>query len=157
MKVNDETETDVVNLRRTIYLTIMSTLDFEEAGHKLMKIKLTPGQQEEKQICIIIIECCIQNKSYLPYYALLAQRFCMINKIHRRNFEKCFVRHYSMVHRLETNSLINSARFFAHLIAFDALTWRVLAYLRLNEEDTTSSSRIFIKCLFQDLCEHLGL
>jgi hypothetical protein len=34
----------VVNLRRTIYLTIMSSLDFEEAGHKLMKIQLAPGQ-----------------------------------------------------------------------------------------------------------------
>jgi pre-mRNA-splicing factor CWC22 len=28
----------MVNLRRTIYLTIMSALDFEEAGHKLLKM-----------------------------------------------------------------------------------------------------------------------
>lgn len=42
--IEDETGTDVVNLRRTIYLTIMSSLDFEEAGHKLMKIQLRPGQ-----------------------------------------------------------------------------------------------------------------
>jgi hypothetical protein len=42
--IADETGTDVVNLRRTIYLTIMSSLDFEEAGHKLMKITLRPGQ-----------------------------------------------------------------------------------------------------------------
>lgn len=43
-EIEDETGTDVVNLRRTIYLTIMSSLDFEEAGHKLMKIQLRPGQ-----------------------------------------------------------------------------------------------------------------
>lgn len=42
--IQDETGTDLVNLRRTIYLTIMSSLDFEEAGHKLMKIALAPGQ-----------------------------------------------------------------------------------------------------------------
>ena len=42
--IQDATGTDVVNLRRTIYLTIMSSLDFEEAGHKLMKIQLAPGQ-----------------------------------------------------------------------------------------------------------------
>ncbi|PWA78590.1 putative ATP-dependent DNA helicase CHR12 [Artemisia annua] len=30
------------------------------------------------------------------------------------------------------------------------LPWRVLAYIRLTEEDTTSSSRIFIKILFQE-------
>nr|CAB3463446.1 unnamed protein product [Digitaria exilis] len=46
MEIKDRTETNLVNLRRTIYLTIMSSVDFEEAGHKLMKIKLEPGQEE---------------------------------------------------------------------------------------------------------------
>lgn len=45
MKIKDETETNLVNLWRTIYLTIMSSVDFEEAGHKLLKIKLEPGQE----------------------------------------------------------------------------------------------------------------
>lgn len=45
MKIRDETETNLINLRRTIYLTIMSSVDFEEAGHKLLKIKLEPGQE----------------------------------------------------------------------------------------------------------------
>ncbi|XP_071687000.1 uncharacterized protein [Rutidosis leptorrhynchoides] len=35
MRIRDETETNIVNLRRTIYLTIMNSLDFEEADHKL--------------------------------------------------------------------------------------------------------------------------
>ena len=45
MKIKDETETNLINLRRTIYLTIMSSVDFEEAGHKVLKIKLEPGQE----------------------------------------------------------------------------------------------------------------
>lgn len=46
------------------------------------------------------------------------------------------------------------AALFAHLLATDALPWSVLNCVRLTEEDTTSSSRIFIKYLFQvqDLC-----
>ena len=36
--IHDETQTNLVNLRRTIYLTLMSALDFEEAGHKLLKM-----------------------------------------------------------------------------------------------------------------------
>jgi hypothetical protein len=36
--ITDLTSTNLVNLRRTIYLTIMSALDFEEAGHKLLKM-----------------------------------------------------------------------------------------------------------------------
>ncbi|KAK6931744.1 MIF4G-like, type 3 [Dillenia turbinata] len=142
MKIKDATETNLVNLRRTIYLTIMSSVDFEEAGHKLLKIKLEPGQEE---------------RTYLRYYGLLGQRFCMINKVYQENFDQCFVQQYSMIHRLETNKLRNVAKFFAHLLGTDALPWHVLAYIRLTEEDTTSSSRIFIKILFQELSEHLGI
>ncbi|EYU18022.1 hypothetical protein ABFS82_14G214800 [Erythranthe guttata] len=155
MKIRDETETNLINLRRTIYLTIMSSVDFEEAGHKLLKIKLEPGQ--EMELCIMLLECCSQERTYLRYYGLLGQRFCMINKIHQENFETCFVQQYSMIHRLETNKLRNVAKFFAHLLGTDALPWNVLSYIRLTEEDTTSSSRIFIKILFQELSEHLGI
>ena len=59
----DATETNVINLRRTIYLTIMSAMDFEEAGHKLLKIDLAEGQESE--VVLMIIECCSQEKTYL--------------------------------------------------------------------------------------------
>lgn len=57
------TQTDLVNLRRTIYLTIMSSMDFEEGGHKLMKVPLAPGQ--EMEIVTMILECCSQEKTYI--------------------------------------------------------------------------------------------
>ncbi len=38
MEIKDQSNTDLVNLRRTIYLTIMSSIDFEECCHKLMKV-----------------------------------------------------------------------------------------------------------------------
>lgn len=41
----DQTETNLISLRRTIYLTIQSSLDFEECAHKLMKMQLKPGQE----------------------------------------------------------------------------------------------------------------
>lgn len=105
----------------------------------------------------MLLECCSQERTYLRYYGLLGQRFCMYNKVYQENFEKNFVQQYSMIHRLETNKLRNVAKFFAHLLGTDALPWHVLAYIRLTEEDTTSSSRIFIKILFQELSEHLGI
>ncbi|KAL4575159.1 hypothetical protein LXL04_022001 [Taraxacum kok-saghyz] len=154
MKIRDETEKKLVNLRRTIYLTIMSSVDFEETGHKLLKIKFEPGQ--EMELCKMLLECCME-KTYLRYHGLLGQRFCMMNKVYQENLKKCFIQHYSMAHHLETNKIRNVAKFFAHLLGTDALSWHVLSYFRLTEEDTTSSSRIFIKFLFQELSEHLGI
>ncbi|KAM2028019.1 hypothetical protein FF2_020044 [Malus domestica] len=133
----------------------MSSLCFEEVGHKLMEIKLEPGHKME--VCIMLLECCSQERTCSRYYGLLGQRFYLINKVYQQNFEKCFVQQYSMIHRLETNSLRNVAKFFAHLLSSDALPWHVLAYVRLTEEDTTSSSQIFLKFLFQELSQHLGI
>lgn len=45
IEIQDETNTSIINLRRTIYLTIMSSVDFEECCHKLMKIDLQEGQE----------------------------------------------------------------------------------------------------------------
>ena len=39
-EIHDETETDLVNLRRTIYLTIQSSMQADEAAHKLMKLQV---------------------------------------------------------------------------------------------------------------------
>lgn len=103
----------------------------------------------QMELCLMMLECCSQERTYLRCYGLLGQRFCMINKVYQENFDKCFVQQYSMIHRLETNKLRNVAKFFAHLLGTDALPWHVLAYIQLTEEDTTSSSRIFIKILFQ--------
>ena len=53
-----------------------------------------------------------------------------------------------MVHRLEQAKLRNLACFFAHLLYTNALDWtKTLACIRLTEDQTTSSSRIFIKIL----------
>jgi pre-mRNA-splicing factor CWC22 len=64
---------------------------------------------------------------------------------------------YDTIHRLETNKLRNIAKLFAHLLYTDAIPWTCLVCVRLNEEETTSSSRIFIKILFQEIAEFLGL
>ena len=45
MEIQDKTDTNMINLRKTVYLTIMSSLDYEEACHKLMKMALKPGQE----------------------------------------------------------------------------------------------------------------
>ncbi|KAL2434941.1 Pre-mRNA-splicing factor cwc22 [Exophiala dermatitidis] len=155
MEIKDQTNTDLVNLRRTIYLTIMSSLDFEEAAHKLMKVQLPAGQEPE--LPSMIVECCSQEKTYSKFFGLLGERFAKLNRLWTDLFEQAFAKYYDTIHRYETNRLRNIARFFAHLLSTDAIGWHVFSVVHLNEEETTSSSRIFIKILFQDLAEAMGM
>jgi len=119
--IQDDTETDLVNLRRTIYQTIMSSLDFEEAGHKLLKIRLEQGQGME--LCVMVLECCTEEKTYRSFYGHLAHWFCLKSRVYRECFENLFVQKYSMVHRFDTNKLISVATFFAHILATNSLPW----------------------------------
>jgi pre-mRNA-splicing factor CWC22 len=47
MKIKDLTDEDRVNLRRTLYLVIMSSVDFEECAHKILKMNLGVGHEDE--------------------------------------------------------------------------------------------------------------
>lgn len=151
----DNTETNLIALRRTIYLTIYSSLDYEECAHKLMKMELKPNQEAE--LCNMILDCCCEQRTYEKFFGLLAQRFCQINKKYIPPFQTMFKDSYDTVFRLKPNQLRNVAKFFAHLLFADAISWEVLSCIQLNEDDTTSSGRIFIKILFQELSEYMGL
>jgi pre-mRNA-splicing factor CWC22 len=155
MEIKDQSNTDLVNLRRTIYLTIMSSIDFEECCHKLMKINLPGGQEPE--LPSMVIECCSQERTYSKFYGLIGERFAKLNRMWTELFEQSFAQYYETIHRYETNRLRNIARFFGHLLSTDAIGWHVMSIIHLNEDETTSSSRIFIKILFQDLAEALGM
>ncbi|KAA1477093.1 MIF4G-domain-containing protein [Dentipellis sp. KUC8613] len=153
--IQDRTETNLVNLRRVIYLTIMNALNYEEAVHKLLKIQLKEG--EEIELVKMIIECCSQERSYSTFYGLVSERFCKLNRVWNECFERSFEEYYTTIHRYETNRLRNISRLFGHLLATDAISWAVLQCIKLNEDDTTSSSRIFIKIMMQEVMESMGL
>ena len=155
IEIKDQTNTDLVNLRRTIYLTIMSSLDFESAVHSLMKVQLPPGQESE--LVSMVIECAAQEKTYSKFYGLVGERFAKLNRLWLDLFEQSFAQTYDTIHRRETNQLRNVARLFGHLFSTDAIGWHILSVVHLNEDETTSSSRIFIKILFQDIAEALGM
>ena len=151
----DNTETNLINLRKTIYLTIQSSLDFEECAHKLLKLDIKPPQYSE--LCNMIVDCCAQQRTYIKFFGLLAQRFCQINNEFVEPFVEIFKNCYDTIHRFETCKLRNVGKIFAHLLYTDSIPWTVLNHIKLNENDTSSSSRVFIKILFQQLAESMGL
>ncbi|KFV93883.1 Pre-mRNA-splicing factor CWC22, partial [Eurypyga helias] len=153
--VHDKTEINLVSFRRTIYLAIQSSLDFEECAHKLLKMDFPESQT--KELCNMILDCCAQQRTYEKFFGLLAGRFCMLKKEYMESFEAIFKEQYDTIHRLETNKLRNVAKMFAHLLYTDSIPWSVLECIILSEETTTSSSRIFVKIFFQELSEYMGL
>merc|ERR1712066_216909 len=154
-KILDFTEQDLVNLRRSIYLVIMSSLHFEECVHKIIKLNIAEGQ--EKEVVTMLIDCCAMERMFNRFFALQGQRLCQLKPEYQDCFVEAFQVQFATVHRLETNKLRNIAKFFAHLLYTDAISWSIMAPIRITEETSTSSSRIFIKVIFQELSEQWGI
>jgi len=154
-KILDFTEQDLVNLRRSIYLVIMSSVHFEECVHKILKLNIAEGQ--EKEVCTMLIDCCAMERMFNRFFALQAERLCRINPAYQERFEESWGVQFATVHRLETNKLRNIGKFFAHLLMSDGISWSIMSQVRITEETTTSSSRIFIKVIFQELSEQWGI
>ncbi|WFD01021.1 pre-mRNA-splicing factor cwc22 [Malassezia yamatoensis] len=153
--IEDRTGTNLVNLRRTIYLVIMSSLDFEECVHKLLKLNVRDEWKGE--LCNMVIECCSQERTYSKFYGHIGERLCKLNRLWSGLYEESFRTYYDTIHRYETNRLRNIARFFGCLLASESISWTCFEVVHMTEDDTTSSSRIFTKILLNEMQSLLGL
>lgn len=153
--IMDMTDDQLSNLREAIYMRIMDSIEYQECVHKLMSMNLTDPQLEE--MCNMITDCCTEERTYLDYYGLVVQRLCEIAEKFRKMFFKIFVDRYSTLYELDVDKIRKMAKLFAYVLSQDALDWHVFVAVELKEETTTSSSRIFLKILFQELAKIMGL
>ncbi|KAI6661063.1 Pre-mRNA-splicing factor CWC22-like protein isoform X1 [Oopsacas minuta] len=154
-EILDNTSTNMDQFKRTMYLTLMSSINYEETVHKIICMKLPSGS--ERQVLDMIQECACRERSYMKYFGLTSQRLCILKKPYMDAAEVSFRESFATIHRLESKMLRNAARYFAQLLYSDAIPWSSLECIQLNEEDTNASSRIFIKILFQELAKYMGL
>lgn len=67
------------------------------------------------------------------------------------------------IFKQEGNKIRNSAKFFAHLFYTKALDWKAFRIIQLSQdasiESTTSTaaSRIFLKIMFREIAENMGI
>ncbi|XP_021715215.1 nucleolar MIF4G domain-containing protein 1-like isoform X2 [Chenopodium quinoa] len=67
--------------RRAIFLVIMSGEDYIDAFEQLLSLNLH-GKQD-REIMRVLVECCLQEKSFNKYYTALASKLCSHDKNHK--------------------------------------------------------------------------
>jgi nucleolar MIF4G domain-containing protein 1 len=72
------------DVRRAIFVSIMSAGDFQDAQVRLNKLNLKRSQEVE--IPKVIIHCAGSEKTYNPYYTVLARKVCSDHRT-RKSFE----------------------------------------------------------------------
>ncbi|KAJ2157860.1 suppressor of glycerol defect [Coemansia sp. RSA 552] len=62
------------DIRRSIFVTLLSSEDYAEAFERLLKLDLKKTQTRET--VRVVLHCCGQEKAYNPYYTLVAYKLC---------------------------------------------------------------------------------
>ena len=67
------------DIRRSIFVSIMSASDFQDAHLRLLKLRLKRAQEQE--IPKVVLRCAGAEQSYNPYYTLVAKKLCSEKKM----------------------------------------------------------------------------
>jgi len=160
-KTIDSTAADLIQLakehrmntdvRRSIFITIMSATDYDDAYLRLQKLGLKKKQEQE--IPKVLIHCSGAENSYNPFYTLVARRVCSDRKL-KMGFQLSL---WDLFRRmgegeddnkedrdsddedtLGLRNIVNLAKMFGALVAEGGLG---LGILKVSGPNTTSNKR----------------
>lgn len=58
----------------------------------------------------MVVECCAHEKAYNKTYGLLGERLAKLRPEYQDSFDELFATQYDIVHRFETNHIMNIAK-----------------------------------------------
>ncbi|BCR87912.1 MIF4G domain-containing protein [Aspergillus chevalieri] len=152
------------DVRRSIFVAIMSATDFQDAHVRLLKLRLKRAQEYE--IPRVLTHCIMEEDAYNPYYTLIARRVCgdlgrrlkisfmytLWNILRRMGEKGDFDDEDGMSDdegdestQLPLKSIVNIAKMYGSLIADNTLTLSILK--TLNFAYLQSKAKTFVELL----------
>lgn len=140
--------------RKSIFLATMGSEDATDAAEKLLRLNLK-GQQE-REIVKVIIECCLQEKTWNVYYGLVINRLCKLAKGHRVTLQYCLWDHLKDVDRMNPRKLAIFSKLCSYIILSKVFPLHTLIkVVDLNHSNMGAKElliwRTFFKSLFEDV------
>ncbi|XP_047550552.1 nucleolar MIF4G domain-containing protein 1 isoform X2 [Lutra lutra] len=121
------------DVRRNIFCTIMTSEDFLDAFEKLLKLRLK--DQQEREIVHVLVDCCLQEKTYNPFYAFLAGKFCEYQRRFQMTFQFSIWDKFRDLENLPATNFSNLVHLVAHLLKTKSLPLSILKVVEFGELD----------------------
>lgn len=155
------------DVRRSIFVTVMSAEDYTDAHNRLLKLRLK--RKQEPEIPRVLVHCCGSETSYNPYYTLIARKLCEQKSL-RMTFTFCLWDIFRRMGEedggraaevfdeeeedegLGIRKMVNLSRMYGSLIAEGALTLTVLK--TLNIAYLQSKTKTFLELMFITIILH---
>ncbi|KAI9555981.1 hypothetical protein GHT06_018539 [Daphnia sinensis] len=131
-------------VRRNIFCILMTAEDFVEAFDRLMRLGLK--SQQEREIIHVVMDCCLQEKSFNQYYAYLLQKLCHFHRRFQIASQFALWDHFKNLALQSELQVSHLAKLVVHLTVEGSLSLSTLKVIQFSEMD-----RILVRFLRQVL------
>ncbi|KAF0396836.1 ARM repeat-containing protein [Gigaspora margarita] len=154
------------DVRRSIFVVLMSSEDYIDAFERLLKLGLKEVQARE--IPRVLLHCCGNENTHNPYYSLIAQRLCDYDHSFKVTFKYClwdFLRECgesdvggimlksmpvtNTPEKISLRRIVNLTKLFAWLIVNEGLS--VISLKTVTFTKLQSQSRLFFQLFFSNI------
>ncbi|KAM4688240.1 nucleolar MIF4G domain-containing protein 1 [Discoglossus pictus] len=126
------------DIRRNIFCVLMTSEDFLDAFEKLLKLGLKDHQ--EREIVHVLLDCCLQEKVYNPFYAFLSAKFCEYDRRFQMTFQFSMWDKFRDLGSLSPTTFTNLINLLSHLLKSKSLALSVFKVIEFSELDKTKVS-----------------
>jgi len=118
-------------VRKKIFCLIMSAEDYLEATERL--VKLGTKNHVEREVLFVVVDCCVQEKTYNPYYGHLAAKLASIDRRYRIAGQFTIWDKLKLAGELNKTQLSNLAKITAFLVQEKAQSLGILKVIEFAE------------------------
>uniref|UniRef100_A0A1A8NAD0 Nucleolar MIF4G domain-containing protein 1 n=1 Tax=Nothobranchius rachovii TaxID=451742 RepID=A0A1A8NAD0_9TELE len=120
-------------VRRNIFCVLMTSEDYIDAFEKLLRMGLKDKQ--EREIVHVLMDCCLQEKNFNAFYAVLGEKFCSHDRRFQMTFQFSLWDKFRELSNLPTSSFNNLVQLLTRLLQRKCLSLSVLKAIEFGELD----------------------
>nr|XP_057915916.1 nucleolar MIF4G domain-containing protein 1 [Doryrhamphus excisus] len=120
-------------VRRNIFCVLMTSEDFLDAFEKLLRMGLKDKQ--EREIVHVLMDCCLQEKTFNAFYAVLAEKFCTHARRFQMTFQFSLWDKFKELSDLPARTVSNLIPLVTHLLQKKCLSLSLLKVIEFGELD----------------------
>ncbi|XP_055063037.2 nucleolar MIF4G domain-containing protein 1 [Misgurnus anguillicaudatus] len=121
------------DIRRNIFCVLMSSEDYLDAFEKLLRLGLK--DQQEREIVHVLMDCCLQEKTFNRFYAVLAEKFCSHDRRFQMTFQFSLWDKFKDLANLSSWSFSNLVQLVTHILHRKCLSLSILKAIEFGELD----------------------
>ncbi|XP_029002593.1 nucleolar MIF4G domain-containing protein 1 [Betta splendens] len=120
-------------VRRNIFCVIMTSEDYLDAFEKLLRMGLKDKQ--EREIVHVVMDCCLQEKTFNAFYAVLGEKFCSHDRRFQMTFQFTLWDKFRELSNLTSTTFNNLVLLVTHFLQRKCLPLSILKAIEFGELD----------------------